>query len=117
MRTDRAWLLDILDAIRDIDRYRPASRGAFDEDERTQVWMVNRLQILGEACRGLSEEFRTRHPEIPWRAIIGMRHHLVHGYFTIDPDIVWAAITERVPELERQVRSALETDPTVQSEE
>ena len=117
MRSDRAWLLDILDAIRDIERYRPTSRVAFDEDERTQVWMVNRLQIIGEACRGLSEDFRTRHPEIPWRAIIGMRHHLVHGYFTIDPDIVWTAISERVPELERHVRSALAADPAVQTEE
>ncbi|HEX9727850.1 MAG TPA: HepT-like ribonuclease domain-containing protein [Gemmatimonadales bacterium] len=117
MRSDRAWLQDILDAIRDIDRYRPASRAAFDDDERTPVWMVNRLQIIGEACRGLSEEFRSRHPEIPWRAIVGMRHHLVHGYFTIDPDIVWVAITERVPELERQIRRALETDPTVPDED
>ena len=117
MRSDRAWLLDVLDAIRDIERYRPGSRAAFDEDERTQVWMVNRLQIIGEACRGLSDAFRARHPEVPWRAIIGMRHHLVHGYFTIDPGIVWVAITERVPELGCQVRHVLETDPTVHSEE
>lgn len=101
MRSDRAWLLDILDAIDGIARYRPQTRAAFDDDERTQVWMVNRLQIIGEACGGLSEEFRARHCEIPWRAIIGMRHHLVHGYFSIDPDIVWSAITERVPELDR----------------
>jgi uncharacterized protein with HEPN domain len=114
MRSDREWLLDIIDAIRDIERYRPASRAAFDEDERTQVWMVNRLQMVGEACRGLSADFRSRHPEIPWRAIIGMRDHLVHGYFAIDPDIVWAAVTERVPDLEMQVRAALESDPMVQ---
>jgi uncharacterized protein with HEPN domain len=117
VRSDRAWLLDILDAIHDIERYRPATRAAFDEDERTQVWMLNRLQIIGEACRGLSEAFRSRHPEVPWRAIIGMRHHLVHGYFSIDADIVWAAVTERVPELEQQLRTALETDPMLPSEE
>lgn len=116
MRSDRDRLLDVLDAIQDIDRYRPATRAAFDDDERTQVWMVNRLQIKGEACRGLSHDFRARHPEVPWRAIIGMRDHLVHGYFTIDPEIVWVAITERVPELGRHVRSALETDPTIQTE-
>lgn len=117
MRSDRGRLLDILDAIRDIARYRPATRRAFDEDERTQVWMVNRLQLIGEACRGLSEPFRLRHPEIPWRAIIGMRDHLVHGYFTIDPDIVWTAVTERVPELEQYVSSAFDSDPEIQSGE
>ena len=113
MRSDRSYLMDILDAIRDIERYRPATRAEFDADERTQVWMVSRLQMIGEASRGLSEEFRARHPEVPWRAIIGMRHHLVHGYFAIDPDIVWSAVTDRVPELETQVRTALETDPSV----
>jgi uncharacterized protein with HEPN domain len=114
VRSDRTRLLDVLDAIRDIQRYRPVTRAAFDEDERTQVWMVNRLQLIGEACRGLTNEFRARHPEIPWRAIIGMRDHLVHGYFTIDPDIVWTAVTDRIPELAAQVRKALETDPSVQ---
>jgi uncharacterized protein with HEPN domain len=117
MRSERAYLLDILDAIRDIERYRPESRAAFDEDERTQVWMVNRLQIVGEASRKLSDEFRSRHDSVPWRAIIGMRHHLVHGYFVVDPDVVWSAITERVPELERQVQEILAQDPTVQDED
>lgn len=117
MRSDREYLLDILDAIRDIERYRPKSRDAFNGDERTQVWMVNRLQIVGEACRKLSDELRTRHDAVPWRAIIGMRHHLVHGYFAVDPDVVWAAITERVPELERQVQAILAQDPTVQEED
>jgi uncharacterized protein with HEPN domain len=49
VRSDRTYLLDILDAIHDIERYRPSTRDAFDQDERTQVWMVNRLQIIGEA--------------------------------------------------------------------
>ena len=66
MRSDRVYLLDIVDAIRDIERYRPATRAAFDADERTQVWMINRLQIIGEACRGLSNEFRARHADVPW---------------------------------------------------
>jgi len=116
MRSDRACLLDIADAISDIRRYRPATRDELDVDERTQVWMVNRLQIIGEASRQLSDGFRSRHADIPWRAIIGMRHHLVHGYFDIDPDVVSAAITERVPELERQIAAALTTDPSVQEE-
>ena len=116
MRSDRAYLLDILDAIHDIERYRPESRAAFDDDERTQVWMVNRLQIIGEASRRLSDDFRARHDSVPWRAIIGMRHHLVHGYFAVDPDVVWAAINERVPELKEQLQLALASDPSVREE-
>ena len=115
MRLDRAYLLDIIEAIKDIDRYR-TTRSAFDEDERTRVWMVNRLQIIGEAARRVSDELRARQPEIPWRLIIGMRHHLVHGYFDIDPEVVWTAITERVPELKAQVEGILASDPDLQAD-
>jgi uncharacterized protein with HEPN domain len=116
MRSDRAYLLDILDAIHDIERYRPESRVAFDDDERTQVWMVNRLQIIGEASRRLSDDFRVRHDAVPWRAIVGMRHHLVHGYFAVDLDMVWTAIREGVPELKEKLQLALANDPAVQEE-
>lgn len=115
MRSDRAYLLDILDAIAGIERYR-STRAALDADERTQVWMVNRLQIIGEACRKLSDGFRARHSEVPWRQIIGMRHHLVHGYFDLDPDVIWAAISDRIPELKAQVEAVLTTDPEVRSD-
>ncbi len=115
MRRDRDCLLDILDAISGIERY-PSSREAFDADERTQAWMVSRLQIIGEACNRLSVEFRTRHAAVPWRRIIGMRHHLVHGYFEVDPDVVWIALTERIPELKVQIAHALALDPSVQDD-
>ncbi|MEP6622497.1 MAG: DUF86 domain-containing protein [bacterium] len=110
MRSDQACLLDIQDAIADIERYR-STRELFDADERTQVWMVNRLQIIGEASRHLSQSFREKHSEVPWRLIIGMRDHLVHGYFDIDPDVVWVAVNERIPELKARVLAALATLP------
>lgn len=116
MRSDRASLLDILDAIAGIEKYL-STRESFDSDERTQAWMVSRLQIIGEASRHLSQAFRDRHAEVPWRLVIGMRHHLVHGYFDVDPDIVWAAISERIPELKAHVAVALATDNSVRSEE
>jgi len=39
-----------------------------------------------------------------------MRHHLVHGYFDVDPDIVWAAISERIPELKERINVVLATE-------
>lgn len=116
MRNDRACLLDILDAIAGIEKYL-STRESFDSDERTQAWMVSRLQIIGEASRHLSRDFRDRHSEVPWRLVIGMRHHLVHGYFDVDPDIVWAAISERIPELKAQIDVVMATDSSVQSDE
>jgi uncharacterized protein with HEPN domain len=70
MRDDRERLLDIQEAITRIERYTELGRDAFEQDELIQNWMISHLQIIGEACRALSEDLRGRYPEIPWRAII-----------------------------------------------
>jgi uncharacterized protein with HEPN domain len=45
----------------------------------------------------LSPEFRTQHPETPWKSIVGMRHMLVHGYDQVNLDRVWTTITDALP--------------------
>jgi uncharacterized protein with HEPN domain len=59
-----------------------------------QVWIIHHLQIIGEAVRGLSQEFRLSHPNIPWTDIVGMRNILVHHYFGIDKDAVWKVVED-----------------------
>lgn len=73
---------------------------------------VYQVQIIGEAASQLSPEFRQRHPEIPWRDIIGMRHRLVHGYMEVDAEIVWSALTVSVPQLFEQLLAiSADTNP------
>lgn len=60
---------------------------------------MRRAQIIGEAARKVSPEFRGAHPEIPWDAIIGFRHRLVHEYFRIIPEKVWEVVEGGIPEL------------------
>ena len=57
-------------------------------DELIQTWFTHHLQIIGEAVRGLTSTFRENNPEAPWQQIIGMRNVLVHGYFSVDHDVV-----------------------------
>ncbi len=54
---------------------------------------------IGEAVGRISEEFRDMHPQIDWRAIYGMRCHLVHGYDNFDPEIAWDAMENYLPAL------------------
>lgn len=54
---------------------------------------------VGEAVNRLSNEFRERHPYIDWRAIYGMRCHLVHGYDNFDAEIAWDAMESHLPVL------------------
>jgi uncharacterized protein with HEPN domain len=104
MRSDWERLLDIYEAIGKIEQHTSRDIEAFADDEMQQVWVIHHLQIVGEAAYGLSQQFKASHPQIPWEQIIGMRHVLIHGYFEIDMDIVWAVIEKDLPAL----RSAIE---------
>jgi uncharacterized protein with HEPN domain len=61
--------------------------------------VIHHLQIIGEAASRVSENLRPQHAEVPWDKMIGMRHVLVHGYFQIDLDVVWAVMQKDLPPL------------------
>lgn len=88
MRDDHEFLLDIKEAIEQINKYTVRGQTSFENDELVQTWVLRHLQIIGEASRQLSEDFRKRHSDIPWSKMIGMRNILVHRYFGIDPVVV-----------------------------
>jgi len=107
MRDDRERLLDMQEAIERIERYAQRGRQAFGQDELVQNWMISHLQIIGEASRALSEDLRAQYPEVPWRAMIGMRNILVHHYFAIDLNIVWAVIERDLSKLKMAIFAML----------
>lgn len=107
MRNDRERLLHIQDAIERIDKYAQKGKEAFSRDELIQSWILRHLQIIGEACRALSPEFKARHSDVPWSDIIGMRNILVHDYFGIDVEAVWSAVERDLPELKRKIDAIL----------
>jgi len=78
MRDDRLRLADTLEAIGQIEKYSQSGRAAFDENELIRVWILHDLQIIGEACRGLSDDFRKAHPDELWSDVVGFRNVLVH---------------------------------------
>ena len=64
MRDDQQRLKDILEAIERIQRRAGTDREEFERNELLQVWIVHHLQIIGEAASRVSDELRTRHPEV-----------------------------------------------------
>lgn len=108
MRDDHERLQDILEAIAKIEKYAQRGKTAFEKDELIQNWIVNHLQIIGEASRTLTPEFRDQHPEIPWSDIIGMRNILVHDYFGIDTEIVWSVVEESLPTFKQLITAMLQ---------
>jgi len=70
-----------------------------------------RLYLLDivEAAR-LPDDFRSRHPEVPWAKIVAFRNFVVHQYFGLEWPIVWHTAADLVPELRRQVASILDAE-------
>lgn len=66
------------------------------------------VEIIGEAVYMLSKEFRESHTEVNWRLIEKMRHVLVHGYYTIDPESLWDTIQNDISELKPWIEKYLE---------
>ena len=63
-------------------------RSDFLSDPTLQRAFVRSLEIVGEAAKQLSREFRDRHPTVPWRAMAGMRDRMIHNYLGVDYEIV-----------------------------
>ncbi len=108
MRNPRERLLDILEAISNIERYALRGWEAFDRDELIQNWIIRHLQIIGEAARSLPQDVRDRATGIAWYKIVGMRHILVHNYFGIDKDVVWDVVEHDLPQIKQEIKILLE---------
>jgi uncharacterized protein with HEPN domain len=107
MRDDRERLLDIQEAIADIQKYARRGKGEFEKEDLIQTWIIHHLLILGEAVAGLSDAFKEQHSDIPWFKIVGMRNVLIHNYFGIDLDVVWSVVEDDLPELQRYIEALL----------
>ncbi|MDB5038133.1 MAG: Nucleotidyltransferase [Bacteriovoracaceae bacterium] len=107
MSSDRERIEHIAEAILQIRKYSNRGREAFKSDELIQNWMVRHLQVIGEAASKLSIEIKTKHTEVPWREIIGMRHVLVHDYFEIDVERVWKVIEHDLDRLNSHINKLL----------
>ena len=98
-------ILNAIDAI--LERAGNMSFEEMTADRIVFYGLVYHTMIIGEASYKLSQEFTESHPQVNWKVIAGMRHHLVHGYYQVNPKDVWDVIQNDLRPLRTQIVSYL----------
>lgn len=109
MDRDRLYLGHVLEAIDAAQAFTADGHDAFMADRKTQSAVIRQIEVIGEAVKRLSAATTGAAPQVPWRQIAGARDRLIHGYFQVDLESVWAMVEQDLPVLKQQVRHLLET--------
>jgi uncharacterized protein with HEPN domain len=103
VKDDRPYLADIVQALERVEEIGRRGREAFLGDWVLQDAAIRNFEIVGEAAKRVSPALQAAHPEIPWADLAGFRDVLIHQYFRVDLQIVWALIEQRVAALRADV--------------
>jgi uncharacterized protein with HEPN domain len=106
IKDDLLYVEHILESITKIEKYTDSlTIHEFVENELIQDGVIRNFEIIGEATKHLSKDFRDNYSDIPWKQIAGMRDILIHDYLGIDIYAVWETIETNLPPLKRQLLS------------
>ena len=104
-RRDQDYIIDIQEAMARILMYiEGLTYEQFMKDCKTQDAVVRNLEVIGEATRNLSGNFKKVHPRIPWKDMAGVRDKMIHHYFGINYEIVWTISKEELASLSNQIK-------------
>ena len=107
-RTDIYFLTYIRGSIERVERWTVGGREAVLADEVLFEAVLRRIETLADAVSRLSDPFKARHTEIPWRSITDFRNRLAHGYLDVDPERVWDVVVVHLPVLKAVVAEELD---------
>ncbi|VTR77688.1 HepT-like ribonuclease domain-containing protein [Cellulomonas hominis] len=106
MQRDRLFVIEMIDsAARIVDLVGTDPVEALTADRTRLDAVLWNYTVLGEAAARLTEETRAAHPEIPWRLPAALRNRVVHGYWSIDVDVLHSTAVLELPRLADQLRA------------
>jgi uncharacterized protein with HEPN domain len=107
LKDDRFYLRYILDCIRRIEEDTAGGPAAFHASRTSQDAVARNLQVLAESTQRLSDELKSRWPQVEWTRIAAFRNVLVHDYLGLDMARIWTVTQRDVPELKKSVEQML----------
>ena len=87
------------------------SAAVLKHDYKTQSAVIRNIEIIGEAATRIQQQSPDcvkAHPELPWIQMRNMRNRMIHNYFDIKIDVVWATIKDDLPLLKQQIAALLQ---------
>lgn len=106
--SDRIRVQHILDAIAEVEIYiKDVSKDQFLASSEKRFATIKQIEIIGEACNRITNEFKQAHQEIEWRSINGFRNISIHEYFGINFQVVWEIATNDLPFLKQKFIATL----------
>ena len=105
------YIKHIRDAIKSILEYtKDVNKKSFNSKEIIQDAVIRRIEIIREAVKNVSIDFREKYSDLPWKKIVGMRDKLIHGYFNVDVERVWNVIIDDIPVLKKQIEDIIDKE-------
>lgn len=103
-RETQILLEDILENINNIEEFiKGLDKEKFINNKMATAAVVRCLEIIGEATKNIPDNYRINHPEISWRDMAGLRDVVIHGYFSVDLDIIWEIVTKDLPDIKKKI--------------
>ena len=108
MRDNKLYLKDILEAMSSIERFvMGVDFEDFKKNDEKSSAVIKKFEIIGEATKNIPENIRQQSPDVPWKEMAMFRDKLVHFYFGVKYEIVWATIKDVSPQLKPEIRKIL----------
>lgn len=109
MKQNLPYLEHIIDEIKFlVDNTRHLTFEDYLKDEILKRATTRSFEIIGEAVKSLSADFKNKHKQIEWKKIAGMRDKIIHYYFGVNWNIVWQTIEEKLPSLQKEFEHMIE---------
>jgi uncharacterized protein with HEPN domain len=105
---DSERLQKIFSCIQKIELFTKEGKDSFFADEMQQDAVLRNFQVMGDAIKDLTPEFKNAHPEVSWREPSRFRDRVTHDYLEVKMDIVWDTVEKHLPVFKAQIQKLLD---------
>ena len=104
-KNDLLYIDHIINCIKKIRKFiKGIDKKEFAKNELIQDAIIRNFEVIGEASKKISPDFKKVYYDIPWKEISGMRDKLIHDYLGIDIEVIWKTIEHDLPILQKELK-------------